>query len=174
MSRFGPTFVDEHSVHAPNSFDLVGRARDQDDAVGLKALLSADRRARPSVAAVRRSSCRRKSVAGHPALSKAQSDETALPCEHLDRQLAAVLAGHRPFHALDDRGAQAAVVLELLGAVVHRDAGLLADELVVGALVGILEAAPSADVVDENRAEISGAAPNVVDQPLQRVATVKS
>ena len=40
---FGPTFVDEHSVHAPNVLDLVGRAGYQDDAVGLEALLTATR-----------------------------------------------------------------------------------------------------------------------------------
>ena len=51
---FGPTFVDEHSVHAPNGFDLVIGPGYQDDAVGLEALLSCRARARPSVAAVRR------------------------------------------------------------------------------------------------------------------------
>jgi len=42
--------------------------------------------------------------------------------EDFDRELAAVLAGHGPLHALDDGGAEAAVVFELLGAVVDADA----------------------------------------------------
>jgi hypothetical protein len=37
-----------------------------------------------------------------------------------------------------------------------------------------LEPSPSADVVDENRAEISNAAANIIDQPLQSVAAVNS
>ena len=46
--------------------------------------------------------------------------------EDLHGQLAAVLPGHRSFHALDNRRAQAAIVLELLRAVVDGDAGTLA------------------------------------------------
>src|SRR5207244_12106828 len=104
------------------------------------------------------------SLACASTLPKPQSNPTALPCENLDRQLPAVLAGHRALHALDDCRAQASVVLELLSAVVHRDASLFANALVVGALVGILKTAPSAHVVDENRPEVSGSAPNVIDQ----------
>jgi hypothetical protein len=40
---FGATFIDEHSVHAPNVFDLGCRARYQDNSIGLEALLSATR-----------------------------------------------------------------------------------------------------------------------------------
>ena len=99
-------------------------------------------------------SIRRRPIAGGAALAKAQLDQPALPCEDLGGQLAAVLAGHRALDALDDGGDRAAVVLELLGAVVDVDAGPLADVLVVGALVGVLEAAPAADVVDEDGVEV--------------------
>ena len=74
--------------------------------------------------------------------------------EDLGRQLAAVLAGHRALDALDDGRDRAAVVLELLRAVVDGDAGALADVLVVGAFVGVLEPAPAADVVDQDRLEV--------------------
>ena len=73
------------------------------------------------------------------------------PLKTFDGQLAAVLGGHRPLDALDDRGGRAAVVLELLGAVVDVDPRPLAQVLVVGALVGVLEPAPAADVVDQDR-----------------------
>jgi hypothetical protein len=42
--------------------------------------------------------------------------------------------------------------------------------LVVGALVGVLEAAPAADVVDQHHLEVGAAALDVGDQPLQLVA----
>ena len=67
----------------------------------------------------------------------------------------------------------AAVVLELLGAVVDGDAGALADVLVIGALVGILEAAPAADVVDEDGREVGPAGLNVIDQALERSRPVE-
>ena len=128
----------------------------QDDPVGLQALLLAARELALRLPLLV-DQLPPQAEAGRAALPEAELDQPALPCEDLGRQLAAVLAGHRPLDALDDRGAQAAVVLELLGAVVDRDAGSLADVLVVGALVGVLEAAPAADVVDEDRAEIGAA-----------------
>ena len=60
-----------------------------------------------------------------------------------------------------------AVVLELLGAVGDLNAGAFADVLVVGAFVGILEAAPAADVIDEDDREVRLAAFDVLDQLLQ-------
>jgi hypothetical protein len=63
-------------------------------------------------------------------------------------QLAAVFASHRALDRLDDRRGGAAVVLELLGAILDADARALADVLVVGTLVCILKPAPAADVID--------------------------
>ena len=112
-------------------------------------------------------------IAGDAALPVAELDQPALAGEHLDRQLARVLAGHRPLDPLDDGRDRRAVVGELLGAVVHGDAGALADVLVVGALVGVLEAAPAADVVDQHHLEVGAAALDVGDQPLQLVAALQ-
>ena len=53
-----------------------------------------------------------------------------------------------------DGSAETAVVLKLLGAIVNREARFTTYEFVIGALVGILEAAPTADVVDENGFEV--------------------
>ena len=112
-------------------------------------------------------------VAGRPALAVAELDQPALPLEDLGGQLPAVLAGHRALDALDDGRDRAAVVLELLGAVVDADAGALADVLVVGALVGVLEPAPAADVVDEDglRSRRCRSATSSISC-LQRVAAV--
>jgi hypothetical protein len=51
------------------------------------------------------------------------------------------------------------------------EAGLLAEELVVGALVGVLEAAPAADVVNQDELEIDAAGADVLEQPLQSLAS---
>src|SRR3546814_11423229 len=61
-----------------------------------------------------------------------EADQPALAGENLHRQLTAIFASHRPLHALDDRRAQAAIILELLGAVLNGDPRFPADELVVG------------------------------------------
>src|SRR5262249_6606239 len=79
-------------------------------------------------------------------------------------------ACHGPLDALDDGRGRAAVVLELLGAVVDLDAGALAQVLVVGALVGVLEAAPAADVVDQDGPVVGATGLHVVDHLPQRVA----
>src|SRR5207249_8027895 len=54
-------------------------------------------------------------VAGRAALAEAVEDVPAMALEHLDRELATVLAGHGALHMLDDRRRISAVVLELLG-----------------------------------------------------------
>ena len=54
---------------------------------------------------------------------------------------------------MTNRAQSRSVVDKGLLRVVHRHAALLAEEFVVGCLVGILEPAPSADVVDKNRLE---------------------
>jgi NADPH:quinone reductase-like Zn-dependent oxidoreductase len=76
--------------------------------------------------------------------------------------------------ALYDRRKRAAVIRELLGAVLDTDAGALADVLVVGALVRVLESAPAADVVDQDGGEVGIAALDVIDQRLERIATVQA
>jgi hypothetical protein len=93
-------------------------------------------------------------IAGGAALTIAKFDQAALAGEHLGRQFPAVFASHRPLDAFDDGRDRRAIVLELLGAVGDLDAGAAADVLVVGALVGILEAAPAADVVDQDDLKI--------------------
>ena len=103
----------------------------------------------------------------------AELDQPALAGEHLGRQLTRVLAGHRPLDTLDDGRDRRAVVGELPGAVVHGDAGALADVLVVGALVGVLEAAPAADVIDQHHLEVGAAALDVGDRPLQLVEALQ-
>ena len=87
-------------------------------------------------------------------MPKAKLDQPALPGENFGGEFPAVFAGHRPLDALNDGGDRASVVLELLGAILHADAGTLANVFVVGAFVGILEAAPAADVVDEDDCEV--------------------
>ena len=64
-------------------------------------------------------------VARHAALAEAALDKPALAGEHLVREFAAVLGGHGALDGLDDVGHGAAVVDELLHAIVDLDLGLL-------------------------------------------------
>src|SRR3546814_2076077 len=68
----------------------------------------------------------------------------------------------------------AAIVLELLGAVNDRDASAFADIFVVGALVGVLEAAPAAHVIDQDDGKVRRAALDVLNQLLEDVAAIET
>ena len=77
------------------------------------------------------------------ALAKSQLDQPALAREYLDRKLPAVFASHDALDGLQQVGADAAVVLELLPAIVNANASAGADVLMIGSFVGLLEEAPS-------------------------------
>ncbi len=66
----------------------------------------------------------------------------------------------------------AAVVLELLGAVVDRHAGLPADEFIIRALIGVLEPAPPTDIIGKDDREIGAALCDVINQRFERIAAV--
>jgi hypothetical protein len=106
------------------------------------------------------------------ALAEAQFDQSALTGEYFRRQLAAVFPRHRAFDRLDDGRGDAAVIFELLGAISDLDTGTPANVFVVGALVRVLEPAPAAHVVDQNRFEPRGTAFDINQQLLQRIASV--
>jgi hypothetical protein len=57
---------------------------------------------------------------------------------------------------------------------VDDDAGLLADELVVGAFVGVLEAPPATHVVDQDCCVVGTTGADIINQLLERVAAVES
>ena len=54
------------------------------------------------------------------------------------------------------------------------DAGAAADVLVVRAFVGILKAAPAADVVDQDRVEVRLAGLDIAQQPLQGFTAINA
>ena len=86
--------------------------------------------------------------AGRTALAVAFPDQAALTGKHLGGELPAVLASHGALDALDaldDGRDRAAIVVELLGTILDRDASPFADIFVIGVLVGVLEAALPAD-----------------------------
>ena len=161
----GTPLVHEHLVHALDDLLFLLGAGDEDHTVGLKALLLAAGQFALGVSVL---------VDQHPpqpvscraALAITELDEAALPGEDLHRQLAAVLAGHDALHGLQEVRADAAVVLELLAAVVDPDAGTGTYMLVVRAFVGILKPAPAADVVDEDGLEVGLAGLNFAHQVL--------
>src|SRR3954452_937554 len=68
---------------------------------------------------------------------------------NLDRQLPAIFGGHHALEVLHNARKHAAVIVELLTAVFDFHPGLPAYQLVMRALVGILEAAPTPHIIDE-------------------------
>ena len=161
----GASFFDKGTVDPAHRLDLIDRSRHQDHAIGLDALLlaSAEFAFRPATAVDQATP---QAISSRTTLAKAELDQAALAGEDLGGELAAVLTGHRTLDALDDGGDRAAVILKLLGAVLHPDPGTAADVLVVGALVGILEAAPAADIVDQDGAVVGAARPHIVQHQL--------
>src|SRR5258705_1320276 len=128
--------LSEQAIHAADRIDFGVGPGHQDDPVRLQALLRANSEFGLGLP-VLVNQLSTQSVPSQTALSKAKPNEAALTGEDLNGEFAAVLAGHRPFHALDNRRAQAAIVLELLRTVVNDDARLLAEEFVVRALVSV-------------------------------------
>ena len=162
--------LDEPPVHPLDGLDFLGRAGTQHDAVGLQALVFADfQRGLFGTGLVQQHPAQ--SEPGGAALAETQFDEAALAGEHLGREFAAVFPGHRALDALDDGGDRGPVVLELLGTVDHADAGLFTHVFVMGALVGVLKAAPAADVVDQDDLEVGVLRPHVRQQALQSLAS---
>src|ERR1051325_2515325 len=73
---------------------------------------------------------------------------------------------------LDDGRDWAAVVLELLRAVMHGHTCLSANIFIIGAFIGILEPPPSADIVNKDVGERCLAVLNILDHPRQGVASL--
>src|ERR1035438_907720 len=140
-------------VNPADCFDFIRRARHENYPVGLDALLfTMGQDALLLAALVAQHSPQ--AEAGRAALAKAQFDKAALTDEDLGRELAAILSSHGAFDPFDNRRYGAAVVLKPLSAVVYVDFCAAADVLVIGTLIGILEASPAAYVVNEDSAEV--------------------
>jgi hypothetical protein len=128
-------------------------ARDKDHAIGLDALMLGTGQDAFSLSAMV-SEHASKPKTRRTALMKAQFNKPALAVEHLHGKLPAIFAGREPLKAFEHRGNRAAIILELLGAVLNTNVSAPADVFVVGALVGILKPPPAAHVIDENHLEI--------------------
>ena len=87
-------------------------------------------------------------ISSRTALAVSKLNQAALPGEDLYRKLAAVFTRHHPLDGFQQVGADAAIVFELLAAIVDADPSTGADMLVVGTFICILKPAPAADVID--------------------------
>src|ERR1019366_8321788 len=163
--------VDEEAVDPTNDVDLLDGARDQGHAIRLDALVLPPRKDALRVTCLIDEHSA-KAESGGAALPEADLNQAALTLEDLGGELAAVLARHRALDGLDDGRADGPVVRELLGAVLHRDAGFLARVLVESALIGILEPPPAADVVDQDRREVGVPGPHDIEDLFERVAAL--
>lgn len=106
-------------------------------------------------------------VAGGPSLFVAKLDQTTRSLKNLGGEFEAASACHHALHHLAHVRHHAAVVLELLRAVVHGNSLAATDELVVGTFVGVLESTPTAHVIDEDRAELPFSGFDVGDHPRE-------
>jgi hypothetical protein len=104
-----------------------------------------------------------KAKARGTALAKSEFDKSTLPNKDLRGKLTAILTCHCSFYALHDSRDWASIILKLLGAVMDLYFRSSADVLVVGALVGVLEASPAAYVINENGPEIGVPCLYIVD-----------
>src|SRR5271157_4431567 len=95
-------------------------------------------------------------------------------------QFAQVFSCHRSLQRLDESRRYAlAFVVEGFGTVVDSNTRLLAQKLVVGTLIAVLEAPPSAHVIDENRFVSGPRAQHVLQQfsqsgPMSKVKTAST
>ena len=147
-----PAALDELPVHPADGLDLFFGTGNQDDPVGLETLVLAPVQDALAIAILVDAHAAQP-VPRHTPLAEAVLDEAALAGEHLVRELAGVFGGHGALDGLDDVGHRAAVVDELLHAVVDLDVGFLTGILDRRALVGVLETSPAAYVVDQDRVE---------------------
>ena len=82
-------------------------------------------------------------------------------------QLSAEFGRHDSLDIFEDAGNNASVVVELLRAARRLDSRLLAFELVVRTLINVLEAPPSADIIDQHVTEVGMAGPDLLNQLRQ-------
>jgi ParB-like chromosome segregation protein Spo0J len=68
---------------------------------------------------------------------------------------------------------RAAVILELLGHILHVDASPAADIFVIGTLIRILKPAPAGDIEHQDHVELRGARLHIVDKALQCIAAIE-
>ena len=156
----------KHLIDSLHDRDFLGRSGHQDGAVALDGLhLPAFED--PIELTIRPDHAPSQAVAGASALPEAALEVSRLRRRGLRRELSTVFSRHHPLQPLHDGRGHAAVVAEQLGAVLHTHAGLSAHELVVGALVGVLETAPPAHIIDEDRLEAAAAGQHVCQQASQ-------
>ena len=137
----------EHPIRATHDVLFLLRARHKYHAVGLEALLLAAGQFTLRVA-VFVDQHPAQAVSSRTALAVAKLNQAALPGEDLHGKLAAVFARHDPLDGFQQVGTDAAVVFELLAAILHADPGTRTDMLVVGPFISILKPSPAADVID--------------------------
>jgi hypothetical protein len=89
------------------------------------------------------------------ALPIAESDEAALPREHLYRKLAAIFPGHHLLDGRDDRRTHRAVILDLLGTDNEERCLRFCKAMHNARFIRVLKTTPAAYVINEDRFEIS-------------------
>lgn len=147
---------------------LIGRAKPENDPFGLHALSLSSGQFQFSVTLLIKQEAP-EAITRRCAGVESQRSDPALPGEDLRRQLSTIFASHCALDIFDDGRDQAAIVFELFGTVVDRDACFLADEFVEGALVAVLETSPTAYVVDQDYLEIRTSGLHIVDEGLQGI-----
>ena len=168
-SRF--EFYNKLVKNIPDQLHLVRRPRLKDDAIGLQILaLSALQDAFGISMLIDQLSSQSKTWC--PALPEAQLDLATMGRKYLDRQFPTEFARHPSLEGFCDIRHEAAVVLKFFGTVLNPHTGFLADEFIVRAFVRILESAPPAYVVDEDKVEVRAAKNHVANEVFQGLAAI--
>src|SRR5258706_6236664 len=149
---FGHSLFDEHAIHPKNDPYFFRRSRNQDNAVRLNAFVFSLVEY-PFTLAGNITEHTTEPEPWRASLVEPKFDKAALPDENLSRELAAVLPGHCPLHALHNCRNRAAVVFKLFCTIVHRNVCASTYVLVICALVRVLKPSPATHIVHNNRAE---------------------
>ena len=76
----------------------------------------------------------------------------------------AVFTRHGPLDTFDNGGHRTVIILKLLGTIYDPDARALANVLIIGAFIGILEPAPPGNVINQNNIEVRLPTFNILNQ----------
>src|SRR4051794_10086917 len=100
-----------------------------------------------------------------------KTGDMALAQKYLLRELSTVIGGSNALHILENDGGQAAVILELVCAIVNANSRSPAGELIVGAFIDVLKASPAAHVINEDAIEVCLSELDVINQLLKALAS---
>src|SRR5271165_992134 len=153
--------LDEPGVDFSHNADFFGWPQNEPDLVGLEVLFLTYSKQTLRVAISIQQAPAEAVTRSASELASGQS-QSPLCGEDLCGKLPAVLARHHSLERLQERRDGGIVVGKWLSTVMDSNPRLLAEKLVVGAFIGVLEASPAAHVIHQNDFVASSRAQDVL------------